>query len=276
MDKVRIIIGWIFLIGILFFGYYFISGVDKKENNGDVSVFFPEASDDSDFIFINDGNYCMLIDTGLKEDIERNISKLKENGVEKIDVLVLTHPDKDHIGGAIDILENFEVGVIYQPYYDLENEELEKINDRIKELKIRSIIPIRSKNFRLGEMTVGIYPPFEKEYTEDNNYSLVVSIEHKGVNMLFAGDIKRKRTEEILNFNWEKVDLLKMPYHGRYYSNVDEFLKVFMPKNTVITSEKADISLKSILDEIGSNVYYAGKSDLKFISDGKEINKSLN
>ena len=40
-----------------------------------------------------------------------------------------------------------------------------------------------------------------------------------------------------------------------------------MPKNTVITSEKADISLKSILDEIGSNVYYAGKSDLKFISD---------
>jgi competence protein ComEC len=273
--KVAFIFGWIILISIIFFGYWNIKSQNTKIIAGTlVEISFLGLKKDADCILVKQGEVSVLIDTGEKQDAQKIVSYLKAKNVTSIEYLILTHPDADHIGGAVDIIDNFKVKNIIEPNYAKSNEQLEKLNKTIETQGIHIIYPTLTRKFSVGEMNLIVYPPLEKHYTKDNNYSLATLIKHGKVNMLFAGDAEKKRLEEMLLIKLPDIDLIKIPHHGRASTNSEQFIRAIRPKYAVVTSISADEIIKKTFEEIGTQVFYTGIEDKIFESNGDVLVRS--
>lgn len=264
------IFGWIIFLSIIFCGYWIIHWQNTKniEQSTPVEVSFLGLKDDADCILIQQGEGNVLIDTGEKQDAQKVVSYLQEKNVSCIEYLIFTHPDEDHIGGALAVLENFEVKNVIQPYYPRSNKYLKKLNEKVERQGIPIIYPTLTRKFSVGGMKLLVYPPMEKHYSKDNNYSLATLIKHGEVNMLFAGDAEKKRLEEMLLINWQNIDLCKIPHHGRANINSEQFIRLLSPTYAVVTSKDADEIIKETCKELNTQVLYTGTGDKVFHSNG--------
>lgn len=271
--KVLTFIGFTFIIGLIFLAYLIVHQHNKStvKKNTPVEISFLQLKNDADCILINQGSLNVIIDTGESHDFKKINSYLKQKNVKDIEYLILTHPDKDHIGSAYEILENYNVKNIITPHYQKENVELKKINKKANDKRIPIIYPNVSRKFTVGEMIFVVYPPLEKHYEKDNNYSLVTQVKHKENKMMFTGDAEKNRLEELMMLNWSDIKLLKVPHHGRYNANSQKFLEVISPKYAVITSTNADDTIKETLKKQNTQIFYTGDGDKVFYSDGKNL-----
>ncbi|MCM1121984.1 MAG: MBL fold metallo-hydrolase [Eubacterium sp.] len=241
------------------------------ENDSDLQVRILQTKDDADCIIINAGADAVMIDTGEAQDGEHIIQELQEAGIENLDALILTHPDKDHIGGALAILKEIPVEKVFHPYYDGEEEELTAVETYCKERKITVYYPNRVWEINTGYVKLWIYPPHEKHYKKDNNYSLAVLAQHGEVKMFFAGDAQRKRSEELMTMNLPEVALYKVAHHGRANSVSSKLFETLNPEFAVVTSDSADKEILESSEKCGSRLLFSREADLLFLSDGKQL-----
>ena len=162
------------------------------------------------------------------------IPYLKSIGVKKIDYLILTHGDFDHMGEAINLVENFNVEkVIFNcgPYNELES-ELIKVLDK-KHIKYYSCIKeLNIDNNKLNFLQT-------KEYDNENDNSNVIYTELGGYKFMFMGDASSTTEHEILSkYNLPDIDVLKVGHHGSKTSSSQEFISEINPKYSVISVGK--------------------------------------
>ncbi|WP_312648561.1 MBL fold metallo-hydrolase [Aminipila sp.] len=230
-----------------------------------------KTKENADCSLINQQGINILIDTGEKQDSERIVRFLQGKDIKTLQYLVLTHPDKDHIGGALEVLKNFKVERVIQPYYPEDNELLDEINKKCEDLGVDIIYPTRTRKLEVGEIDLLIYPPLKKNYKLDNNYSLAILINHGNVNQLFTGDAQEERINELLEINWRNIDLLKIPYHGRYSANVDKLIEKCTARYAVVTSDSADNIVGDACAQSETLVLTTLECTRSFVSDGKEL-----
>lgn len=261
------IIGVLALVFFLFMGInYFTSPHGSIEG---MDIVFAGTEEEADCTLLMNRGYTVMIDTGEAQDFDNIQRLLRAYRISRIDCLILTHPDKDHIGSALSILKNYEVGLVVEPYYDQPNERYEEINDYIEAEALKCLVLSRERSLVYGDMNLRIYPPQEFSYDKDNSYSLVTSVQHGNNRLFFAGDAMRKRTEEIMSLPVENVNLYKMSYHGRYYKGGIELLEKLNPDIVVITSRESDDKYEQFLER--RKVYYTVRNDVCFYSDGRSI-----
>ncbi|MCI8374809.1 MAG: MBL fold metallo-hydrolase [Lachnospiraceae bacterium] len=230
-----------------------------------------------DAILIETEKACMLIDTGYDDTAQVILDYLRQQGRERLDYLVLTHFDKDHVGGADQILGAVETERILQPDYASDSQQYLEYESTLKETDRQPELVTKPLKFSLEEAECLIYPPEQQEYEEeDNDFSLVISMTYKERRFLFAGDSERERLEELLNQTEFDLrhDLLKVPHHGRKEKNSEEFLKAVSPEIAVITcsSERpADDKVLNILKSLDTNTYLTSEGTITCLSDGKEL-----
>ncbi|MHC1722799.1 MAG: MBL fold metallo-hydrolase [Aminipila sp.] len=267
------VLAFFLFIGILISCYLILDeNKDRLAKDGSpVYTYCIKTNEDADCALINQDGINILIDTGEKQDADRIVSFLKEKNIKTLQYLILTHPDKDHIGGALEVLNNFQVERVIQPYYPKENERLDKINKKCADSNIDIIYPTRTRKLEVGEIDLLVYPPLEKNYKLDNNYSLAVLINYGSVNQLFTGDAQEKRINELLEIHWRNIDLLKIPYHGRYSANVDKLIEKCAPEYAVVTSDSADDIIWEACAQSNSLILTTLKCTRTFVSDGKEL-----
>ena len=224
--KKKIIIVFIFIV--------FIINNNTIVNN---EVHFLDVGQgDSALIRIKNKN--ILIDTG--GNINFNISKnvlipyFRSSGVKKIDYLILTHGDYDHMGEAINLVENFKVEkVIFNcgPYNDLENELIEVLDK--KKIKYYSYIKeLNVDNNKLHFLQT-------KEYDNENENSNVIYTKLNGYRFMFMGDAGVEKEKDILEkYNVSKIDVLKIGHHGSKTSSDKNFIDEMNPKYSVISVGK--------------------------------------
>lgn len=274
MKKLMPAIGFTIFLGILLCAYFYVTDSSKNEvpENTPVETYFYSTKNDADCMLIAQGDKHILIDTGEEIDAEGIVKFLKDKSVDKIDYIILTHSDKDHIGGFETISENFEIGSVIKPYYANSNKAMENIDSILLTKNIASISLLHKRSFSVGRMNMVIYPPLEKRYSNDNNYSIAVMIIHKDVKMLFAGDAVKKRIDELLKINWPKdIQLLKIPHHGRQSENSAQFIEKIHPKFAVVTSNNADLEIKNTCEKTNTELFYTLNKNLKFTSDGSSL-----
>lgn len=202
-----------------------------------------------DSIFIklpyNKGN--ILIDTGgimsynneewSKRNNTYNITKnktipyLKSIGISKLDYLILTHGDYDHMGEAISLVNNFKLEKVILncgSYNDLEN-ELIKVLEK-KNIKYYSCIKeLNVDNNKLYFLNTRIYD-------NENDNSNVIYFNYNNYKFLFMGDAGIDREKDILeNYNLKKIDFLKVGHHGSNTSTSEEFINSIDPKYSLIS-----------------------------------------
>ena len=203
--------------------------------NNEVSI-LDVGQGDSSLIRLKNKN--ILIDTGgnINYDISKNIliPYFKSVGIKKIDYLVLTHGDYDHMGEAINLVENFKVEkVIFNcgPYNDLENELIEVLDK--KKIKYYSCIKeLNIDNNKLHFLQT-------KEYDNENENSNVIYTKLNGYKFMFMGDAGVEKEKDILEkYNVSKIDVLKIGHHGSKTSSDKNFIDEMNPKYSVISVGK--------------------------------------
>ena len=203
--------------------------------NNEVSI-LDVGQGDSSLIRLKNKN--ILIDTGgnINYDISKNIliPYFKSVGIKKIDYLVLTHGDYDHMGEAINLVENFKVEkVIFNcgPYNDLENELIEILDK--KKIKYYSCIKeLNIDNNKLHFLQT-------KEYDNENENSNVIYTELNGYKFMFMGDAGIEKEKDILGkYNLSNIDVLKVGHHGSKTSSSRTFIDEINPKYSIISVGK--------------------------------------
>ena len=218
-----------------------------------------------------------MIDTGEKELGEEILTYLENNNITKLDYLIITHFDKDHVGSASTIINSIEVDNVIQSNYPKESKVYNKYLSALENKGIEAVTLREDLEFSFGDIYFTINPPLEEVYSnnESNNSSLIVSLKYKNNSFLFMGDAENLRIKEYLSTNNLSYDFLKVPYHGHYQTTLDELIEVIKPKYSVITSsleEKEDDTTLELLSNIGSKTYLTRNGSILITSDGDTIN----
>ncbi len=244
---------YFYLIFIFIFLYYFSPNLNNKIN---ITVFDVGEADSSLITFpFNQGN--ILIDTGKSSYIMENgiIPYLKSKGIRKINYLIISHGDLDHIGGASYLVDNFPVEKII--LNDGENTDLElSLIDLSKEKKIKYYQSVSS--FSLNKHK--LYILHTQNYDNENDNSNVIYFKYFNYKFLFMGDASLIKEKDILEkYNIKDIDFLKVGHHGSSSSSSKEFIDAMKPKYSIISVGRNNSyghPKDSVLDILSqSNIY---------------------
>lgn len=175
----------------------------------------------------------ILIDTGKNEYKIKNevIPYLKSIGIKKIDYLIITHGDEDHIGGTITLINNFQVkNVILNKgtFTDLEKELVKNLNKK----KIPYQININKIN--LSNHT--IYLLNNTKYNNENDNSIITYFTYQKYKFLYMGDASINTEDNLLeNYNLNNISILKVGHHGSNTSSSKDFISQINPSISLIS-----------------------------------------
>ena len=175
----------------------------------------------------------ILIDTGKNEYKIKNevIPYLKSIGIKKIDYLIITHDDEDHIGGSITLINNFQVkNVILNKgtFTDLEKELIKNLNKK----KIPYQININKIN--LSNHT--IYLLNNTKYNNENDNSIITYFTYQKYKFLYMGDASINTEDNLLeNYNLNNISILKVGHHGSNTSSSKDFISQINPSISLIS-----------------------------------------
>lgn len=262
-------LGLVLLTGGLAFVLLRVMAPGEPKEKAD--FYFLQTAEDADCTLLLSGGKSILIDTGEAQDYEAICALLREQNLNRIDCLILTHPDKDHIGSARALAQDYPIGLVVQPYYAKEKDSFQALNDALDTQKIPRLILSRSRNFTYGGLRLTVYPPEKTNYQNDNNYSLAVEVKHGQTSLFFAGDAYTARTQELLRLPLHTVDLYHASYHGRDYENGQLLLEALMPRYVIVTSDRAGEDTLQCCNALGSQVLHTAFGTLHLQSDGREI-----
>ena len=237
--------------------------------NNDYVMFMDVNQGDSTLIVVN--KKVTLIDTGgilqLNNDkYDYNITNnrttpyLKSKGIKKIDNLILTHGDYDHMGDAINLVNNFKVEkVIFNcgKFNDLEKELIKVLDKR----KIKYYSCINELNIDNNKL----YFLQTKEYDNENDNSNVIYTKINGYKFMFMGDAGVDKEKDILEkYNMSNIDVLKVGHHGSKTSSSKKFIDEINPKYGVISvgkNNKYGHPNKEILNTLSNSKIYRTDED---------------
>lgn len=182
----------------------------------------------------------ILIDTGTKNDLGNNLSKYIPDSRRSIDLLILTHPDLDHIGGTMSVLDEFEVHSFMHsgllagiPLYGV-------IADAISEKNIPVYEAIAGQRINIEpNISMDIYSPHENiESFDANEYSIVMHVHYGEHSFLITGDASKLIESDIAETYGELIsaDILKVGHHGSQTSTLDSFVEMVNPQYAIISA----------------------------------------
>ncbi len=209
-------------------------------------VFLDVGHGDSCFILTKCGT-TILIDAGGSAPFSSFdpgkqivIPFLRFKGINKLDYIIATHEDQDHIGGLIPVLSEFRAGIIFESGIKSDTYKADDLNTLIKNKRINTIIPKFGQKIKLDkscEITfLGPAPVDEigDGYSRTNNASVVASIEIDGIKILMTGDIQSEAMNfELRQLELLKSDIVKLPHHGGWSDGLSNWLTAVNPQYAI-------------------------------------------
>ena len=248
----------------------------KPSFNKNTYVYFIDVGQGDSALIITENNKSILIDTGGKLSYKTESWKQKNKefnlmtssiipffksiGLKKIDYLLITHGDYDHMGEAINLVDNFKVEkVIFNcgEFNELEK-ELIKVLDK-KKIKYYSCI----KELNIDNNK--LYFLQTKEYDNENDNSNVIYTELDGYKFMFMGDAEADKEKDILDkYNLRDIDVLKVGHHGSKTSSSKNFISKINPKYSIISvgrNNRYGHPNKEVLNILDSSTVYRTDQD---------------
>ncbi|MDP4133403.1 MAG: MBL fold metallo-hydrolase [Bacillota bacterium] len=228
----------------------------------------------SDCIIICMDGLNIVNDTADADDYDKINGKLKEFGVSKIDYLILSHYDKDHIGSAAKIVEKYRIKNIIGPDRSAKSEEATAFKNAMKK-KGYELTPLKKDmTIKTANGEINLNPPsgiYDKD--KENNDSLITTVTYKGENFLLTGDAMKERLEEFSEYKKDTYNIVKCPHHGDYTDAFIELITQTKAKAVVITDTKEDTSKKLIekLTQMGVKPLYTSDGDVHITMNEKGV-----
>lgn len=201
-----------------------------------MEVHFIDVGQGDATLILADG-HAMLIDAGPNDKGTAVQLYLKKRGVERLDYLILTHTDSDHIGGADVIISKFDIGQIFLSDFKKDNKTYRELMESMDNRDMTFSTPEVGAEYELGDAVFTIIAP-NGTYDDPNNSSMALILDHGENSFLFSGDCEEEAEQDILENGMNlDVDVYQVGHHGSRTSSAEEFLDAMSPAYAVISCE---------------------------------------
>ena len=282
MEKKRInqVIGLVTLLvlaNLILIIYFFPFSTQK----GKLQVVFLDIGQGDAILIQTPNGKNILIDGGPDRTIIYKLSSYIPQNRRRIDLMILTHPDVDHLTGLIEVLKYWDVkNVIYNgaedddPIYQQWQNLIRAKNIPIFAIRKEQIVRIEK------DLYFDFFWPDKdmrgQYFDNDNFYSLVMKLNFKNNSILFMGDAEKDVEEELIGRNINlRADILKVAHHGSKNATSLKFLEKVRPVYAVVSVGKDNpfghpsFRVISNLKRMGINILRTDKiGDIIFRSNG--------
>jgi len=266
------------------FFYTFFSYVQKnffQVSNHNLQFHFIDVGQGDSSLIITPKGKTILIDAGDEAHAKKVLSYVREQGIEKLDLVIATHPDADHIGGMDKVIKNFDIGVFAMPDVSAKTNQYKQIQRELKAKKMKATRLYQGDEVQIDDdIDFEILSPVKgKKYDDTNEYSIVTKIVYKDTSFILMGDATMENEVDIINNVPDiDIDVLKLGHHGSSTSSSDYFITKTSPKIAIISCGKNNKyghphqEVMRVLKKHGVTPYRTDEmGDIVITSDGKEI-----
>ncbi|MDB5253989.1 MAG: internalization-like protein competence protein ComEC/Rec2, competence protein ComEC protein [Parcubacteria group bacterium] len=265
------------------------AGYQKRSTNL-LHVYFLDVGQ-GDAIFIDSPTHGrILIDGGPNRRVVTELGKILPFGDRRIDVVIETHPDSDHISGLVDVIREYSVGAFIEPGVESTNKIDNLLRDEVKNKNIPDILARRGQVINLGggAKLFILFPNQDVSTWETNEASVVAKLVYGDTSFLLTGDSPKKAEYILLEDHPEilKSSVLKAGHHGSATSDSVPYVEAVDPKYAVISAGKGNsyglpkqITLDN-LAAVGATIFATedtgglqGLGTIEFVTDGKVLQR---
>lgn len=235
----------------------------------------------ADAFVLQKNGHVTVIDTATDKKADEVVTFLTDQNITKIDELIITHFDKDHVGGADKLIDAFDIGCVYTTYRSKDSDDIAEYDAAMSAKGLTETVVSSVLTYEAEGVSYTIYPPKSLSYQEkeSNNSSLAVKVVYGSNSVLFAGDAESERISELLNTRDLSCTILKVPHHGRFNDLSEAFINYVHPTYAIITSSKdepEDERVLTALNSIGAQVFITREGTVTFIITPDSITVSQN
>lgn len=246
-------------------GIYRLVGLESKpdDENSLTASFFSVGC--ADCCIISSGGSHILIDAGDNSAKNRAVHYIRQNGIDRIDLAVITHFDSDHSNNFLNILNEVSVDTLVTSYAFKNSENGAEIIKAARQSGAAVEYKKAGDKLEVGDIDITVLSPSEI-YSAENDNSLVLKLEALGRTMLFTADIGEKAEQDLLQSSGDlKCDILKVSHHGSGKNTGEEFLSRVQPRFAVVSVGVNNYALPSVqtlsrLEAVGAAVLRTDKS----------------
>lgn len=254
----------------------------------EMRVHFIDVGQGDSILIESPNGKTMLIDGGVKGAGQQVVSYLKELGVNKLDQVVATHPDADHIGGLIPVLQTIPIEQFYDSGKVHTSQTFEEMLMAIDQKNIPYYVPKTGDLIEFDkDVTVKVLNANEHA-TDNNDASIVLKVVYGNVSFLLTGDAGIALEKEMMQ-NDVTATILKAGHHGSNTSSSEEFIRAVKPEVTILSygeDNKYGHPHAEVVDRLqamGSNIYATAESGtiivatdgVNYTVNGKEASRAV-
>lgn len=284
MKKNKILI----TITLLFFllAVFFIKNIFFIGDNNLLFIHYIDIGQGDSILIKTPQNKNILVDSGDNKAEDKLASYLALNNVKKLNMIIATHPDTDHIGGLDMVVNDFKVDNFFMPDIKSDSKNYNRLLDALdnKKLTPKPLYQGDTINIDTDIILQIISPIKDKVYENNNEFSIAFRLIYKNSSFLFMADSEKENENDILSENINvQSDVIKLGHHGSKTSSSMEFLNSVNPKLAIISSgkdNKFNHPHKEVIDILNElEIPYLDtkdKGDIVIKSDGEKIILSEN
>ncbi len=255
-------------------------------------IFCNVGQGDSTYVRFPDGR-DMLIDGGPNDAVLGCLGKHMPFWDRHIDIIALTHPQKDHLQGLISVFERYQVDYVMRSDVASDTEGFQKLEEVVKAKRVPVKFVVSGDRVEIDQASLTLLWPSDAQIakgnptssvlgastaTELNDYSLVFFLRYGSFDALFPGDADSHVEQQYVGTPLidDQVELVKVPHHGSKTGMTSDFVHWLAPKLAVISVGKNSYGHPSkeaieLLSSVGARILRTDQTgDIEIVSDGRD------
>ena len=239
------------------------NGEYARPSDGEMLVAFIDVGQ-GDCAVIRTQDTVIVVDTGCaRSDGAELLSYLRRAGVQRIDLLVISHPHEDHVGGVPALLREYDVGECLMPDLIEDSVAFRAAVSALTEEGCGATRAYAGVSYEYGGLLLEVLSPTQEFYSDINDAGAVIRVSYGEISILFTGDVSADVEKELVRLHGEALDadILKVAHHGSVSSTCEAFLSAVAPQYAAISCEAGneygfpDMDVLARLAAIGAEVH---------------------
>ena len=211
-------------------------------DEGTLRVYFVDVGQGDGALLVSPSGKSVLIDAGTKRGGKRIVKLMQRLGITQLDMVIMSHPHADHMGGMITVLERVPARVFLDPGYDHGSATYLRLLNYLETSNTQVRLARAGRRVDLQDgVTMTLLAPEEPLLTgtrsDANANSVVTMIRHGQIRLLFTGDAEHPTEERLLKSSTSlRAQVLKVAHHGSAYASQAHFLAQVAPQIAIISA----------------------------------------
>lgn len=234
---------YLFLLIVVLIIFIFLFDFEKNKKEGQLTFAILDVGQGDALFVESPTGKQILIDGGKDKNVLRELNKVMPFWDRSIDILIITNPDLDHIGGFLDVIDKYKIQYIIEPGTYNDSSTYRNIEKKIQEKNIKRLLghyPLKL-DIGGGAYLDFLFPDRDVSTWDNNEGSIVAKLSYGNNKIMLTGDATTKTEEIILNkfqSPYLQSSILKAGHHGSNTSTSEDFVKTVKPKYALISSGK--------------------------------------